>query len=232
MLIKQKRSIIPACDVRNLLELHGLVSDTKDFKTIGGYKIGISLVLEYGLIKVAKTIRALTNKPIIYDHQKAGNDIPDMGNKFAKACRSAKINAVILFPFAGIETQIAWIKACQKEKLHIIVGGEMTHGGFFSYIKEDAPSTILKTAASLGIKDFVLPGNKPDKIKEYREFLENKNEDRITETVYYSPGLISQGGDITNAGKAAGKNWHAIVGRTIYQSNSIKETIEILSKQL
>ena len=124
-LIKLKKSIIPSCDVDSLKKLSKLVKATCSVKGTGAYKIGFELVIPFGMEKVVKTIRKYTKLPVIYDHQKAGTDIPEIGEKFMKACKLA--DAVILFPQAGPETEAAWIKAAQKAKMNVIVGGEMTH---------------------------------------------------------------------------------------------------------
>ncbi|MCK4247944.1 MAG: orotidine 5-phosphate decarboxylase, partial [Methanomicrobia archaeon] len=125
-IIKRDRSVIPACDVP--LELYErIVRETADIEGIGGYKVGFFLGLDYGLPKIVEIARKYTDKPVIYDHQKAGTDIPDMGGKFAKICKKAGVDAVILFPQSGPETEKAWIEAAKEEGLGIIVGGLMTH---------------------------------------------------------------------------------------------------------
>src|SRR3989344_2862848 len=200
-IIKLDKSIIPACDFNEIEKLKRLIKETCDIEGIGGYKIGFSLVIPHGIKKVIGTIRKYTRLPIIYDHQKAGTDIPDTADEFMRAVKG--VNAVILFPQAGPETEKAWIKEAQKQKLGVIVGGEMTHKGYFDFIKESAPQRIFDIAVSLGINDFVVPGNKPEKIKIYRGLLGEK-------AVFYSPGLISQGGSLTESAKLAGNHWHAI----------------------
>ena len=127
-LIKLDNSIIPSCDVSDLEKLKNLVKETCSVEGIGAYKIGLELCLKFGIPKVVEAIRKQTNLPIIYDHQKAATDIPELGEKFAKSVKG--VDAVILFPLAGPETEKAWIKACKKSKLGVIVGGEMTHKGF------------------------------------------------------------------------------------------------------
>src|SRR3989338_7696904 len=107
-IIKLKKSVIPSCDVDSLEKLSKLVKSTCSVDGIGAYKIGFELVIHFGMENVVKTIRKSTKLPIIYDHQKAGTDIPDMGSKFMQACKLA--DAVILFPQAGPETEAAWIK--------------------------------------------------------------------------------------------------------------------------
>ena len=44
--------------------------------------------------------------------------------------------------------------------------------------------------------------------------------------MFYSPGLVKQGGNITESGKAAGNHWYAIVGRALYQAADIKKAAE------
>ncbi len=228
-IIKLKKSIIPSCDVDSLEKLSKLVKATCSVNGVGAYKIGFELVIPFGMEKVVRTIRKFTKLPIIYDHQKAGTDIPEMGEKFMKACKLA--DAVILFPQAGPETEAAWIKAAQQAKMNVIIGGEMTHQAFLKeaggFIDDNAPKRIYGIAASMGVTDFVIPGNKPDKAIEYVNLIKNK----IKNPVFYSPGLISQGGDISDLAKKL-EQWHAIIGRAIYEAKDIKKATEGLAKSL
>ncbi|HLD58731.1 MAG TPA: orotidine 5'-phosphate decarboxylase / HUMPS family protein [archaeon] len=222
-IIKIPRSVIPACDVAELEKFEQIVEETAQIEKIGAYKIGFELALQYGLPKVVKTARKHTDKPIIYDHQKAGTDIPDTGKGFAAVCKKAKLDAAILFPQAGPETEKAWIIALKEAGIEVIVGGEMTHKGYLEsesgYIQNEAPKRMYELAVTVGVKDFVVPGNKPEKITFYKSFLESKG----IEPVFYSPGLIAQGGKISDSAKAAGKKWHAIIGRGIYEAPNIKK---------
>jgi len=231
-LIKLKKSVIPACDVDTLEKLRKLVKETCDVKGIGGYKVGFELVIPFGLKKVVDEIRKFTSLPIIYDHQKSGTDIPATGEKFMKVCKDSGVDAVIIFPQAGPITEEAWINAARKFKIHIIVGGEMTHKGYLEsengFLKTNAPMRMYQIASSLNVTDYVVPGNRPEQIKKYREFLENKG----LKPVFYSPGLISQGGSITEGAEAAGEQWHAIIGRALYNASDIKAKAEELVKDL
>ncbi|MBN1386157.1 orotidine 5'-phosphate decarboxylase [Candidatus Woesearchaeota archaeon] len=232
-IIKYQKSIIPACDVATLEELRDLVKATHDVPGVGGYKIGFELGLPFSIPKVVETIREFTDLPIIYDHQKAGTDIPATGKKFADAVRG--VDAVIFFPQAGPVTLEAWIKAAQEAGLGVIVGGEMTHKGYLEteggYLRAGAPEEIYKLAASLGVKDFVVPGNRPERIGIYKKLLVGMG----VEPVFYSPGLITQGGDIAEGAKAAGRFWHAIIGSGIYEKGTVeamKEATRSYASQL
>ncbi|MBI2660122.1 orotidine 5'-phosphate decarboxylase [Candidatus Woesearchaeota archaeon] len=228
-IIKLKKSIIPSCDVGSLEKLDKLVKATCSVKGVGAYKIGFELVIPFNMEKIVKIIRKHTKLPIIYDHQKAGTDIPDMGSKFMKACKL--VDAVILFPQAGPETEAAWIKAAQQAKMNVIIGGEMTHQAYLKeaggFIEDDAPKRMYEIAASMGVSDFVIPGNKPEKAMEYVNLIKNK----ISNPVFYSPGLIMQGGSIGHLAKQL-DSWHAIIGRAIYEAKDMKKACEELTKEL
>lgn len=229
-LIKSDKSIIPACDVETLEELQNLVKQTCSVEGIGAYKIGFELVIPFGMNQVVQTIKDLTNHPIIYDHQKAATDIPATGTKFVNACKGA--DSIIFFPQAGPVTEEAWINAANEAGMHVIVGGEMTHKGYLEsdngYLKDDMPVRSYTIAANLGVTDFVVPGNKPDKILEYKNMLEAMG----VKPTFYSPGLVAQGGSITAGAKAAGDRWHAIVGRGIYEAKDMNKAAKELVKEI
>lgn len=228
-IINQKKSIIPSCDVDSLEKLSELVKATCSVAGVGAYKIGFGLVIPFGMGRVVKTIRKITKLPIIYDHQKAGTDIPEMGEKFMRACKG--VDAVILFPQAGPETEAAWIKAAQQAEMNVIIGGEMTHQAYLKeaggFIDDNAPKRIYEIAASMGVADFVIPGNKPGKSLEYAKIIKNK----IKEPAFYSPGLIAQGGKVSDLAKKLDR-WHAIIGRAIYESKDMEKAAEEFAKSL
>ncbi|HII17505.1 TPA: hypothetical protein HA361_06335 [Candidatus Woesearchaeota archaeon] len=229
-IIPSDRSIIPSCDVDSLERLKELVEATGDIEEIGGYKIGFTLVIPFGMKAVINTIRMLSGKPIIYDHQKAATDIPDVGAGFMRACAGA--DAVILFPAMGPETLKAWVAAAKEENMPVIVGGEMTHKAYLAkdggFVSDDAPEKMYSLAAKLGVADFVVPGNKPERIAHYKRIIESCG---ISPT-FYSPGLVAQGGSAAKAAKAAGRRWHAIVGRGIYDAPDMRKAAAELAKAL
>ncbi len=225
-IIGVSRSIVPACDFDSIEVFERLVRETSDLSKVGAYKIGFELGLKFGLSKVVNVCRKYSDKPIIYDHQKAGTDVPFTGERFAKVCVDSGVDAVILFPQAGPETEKSWISACLNAGLGVIVGGEMTHPAYLAsdggFLLDDAPIRMYDIAIELGVSDFVVPGNKPEKILKYKEFFE----ERGVRPVLYSPGLVAQGGELTESGKVAGDYWHAIVGRGIYAASNIRKAVE------
>ncbi|MFH1325258.1 MAG: orotidine 5'-phosphate decarboxylase / HUMPS family protein [archaeon] len=234
-IIPISKSIIPACDVPDIDTYERILNGTADNPRVGGYKIGFQLALKYGLPLIASETRNVTDKPLIYDHQKAGTDIPDTGKGFMDVVKKSGFDAVILFPQSGPVTEYEWIRAAQDVGLGVIVGGEMTHPRFlrtdlrnrdYTQIFEElgierdlsgfmgftSPDDIYELAARMGVTNFVVPGNKPDSIKHYKSLVERF----VENPVFFAPGLIEQGGEITEAGKVAGERFHAIAGRGIY----------------
>ncbi len=231
MIIERERSIIPACDVY-ADQLEELVKATADVPGIGGYKLGMISSITMGLPRAVEVVRRYSDKPIIYDHQKAGTDIPDTGHPFARACREAGVDAVILFPQAGPVTEKAWIRAAADEGLGVIVGGLMTHQcytcGEGGYLADDSVLSMYLNAVKEGVTEFVVPGTKIEAIHKVREMLEHVG----VAPTFYSPGLVKQGGDIKTVAAAAGERWHAIVGRALYGADDMHAAAEDLVKML
>lgn len=221
------RKIMLAADMNDLFKLEEIVEKLIDHPKFGGVKIGFNLALRNGLKSISLSLPADTF--MIYDHQKAGNDIPDMGTVFADVMRDSYVNAAILFPFAGPATLEAWIKALQEANVEPIVGGFMTHPKFTAteggYIPLVASFDIYHRAMTYGVNSFVVPGNNPTFINLVKEKV---SEDAI----FYAPGLITQGGDITEAGEACGENFTAIVGRAIYEASNPVEAFEQMASKL
>lgn len=218
-IIASKRSVVVAADVPDQADLIGLIKNMRDIRGIGGFKLGLILGLE-DLARVVWHVKTGLgeNFPVIFDLQKAGNDIPAMGAPFAKKVKGAGVDAAIIFPFAGPKTRAAWTKACQDEGLGVIVGGVMTHEQFLvsegGYIADDAPERIYRSACQQGVSNFVVPGTKLDWVKRIRGWLvEELGEGGF---VLWAPGFITQGGDLSECGQIAGEEWHAIVGSAIY----------------
>jgi orotidine-5'-phosphate decarboxylase len=223
LLIPLQKSIIPACDVEDLDTLKVLAHETAGQEGIGAFKIGMTVFFEEGLKRAVEIIRGETDKPIIVDYQKAGNDIPEMGSKFARAVKKAGAEAAILFPFTGPATQEAWTDALVEQGVLPIVGGHMTHKSFLrsegGYIADDTPERIYTFAAESGkVKDFVVPGNKPLYVETYKTLLDGiLGVDGFT---LYAPGFVTQGGDLSETGKVAGNYFHGIVGGALYDAQA------------
>ncbi len=216
-------TIIPACDMPDIGQFRELVRQTHEMDGVGGYKIGFELGLTYGLPQLVEEVRKFTNKPVIYDHQKAGTDIPDTGAKFVAACKSAGVDAVILFPQSGPETERAWIYRAMEHDLHVIIGGRMTHAAYTQseggFISDEGAMDIYRIAAEIGVVDFVVPGTKPEVVKAIvGEIEKHRSVNRLP--VFYIPGFGAQQGDAEKIKEATGRlnGRHFIVGRAIVEA--------------
>lgn len=218
-LFKQTRGIVVACDVPDVVALGKLIKATAGLPCIAGYKVGMELTVKYGLLKVARAIVDVTDKAIIYDHQKFGTDIPEIcGGKVLGVMSRAGVKGVIIFPLSGIETLKASIEGCEARGLVPIVGGEMTHKGYLigegGYIENGGPERIYRDSAERGVSHFVVPGTRLESIRKHRKIVESL----VQQPVFLMPGIgKGQGGDIVEAFRAVDPHRaFAIVGRGIY----------------
>jgi len=222
------KSIIPACDV-SLEVYQRILKDTSNLKQIGGYKLGFELGLEYGLPKIVELTKKYTPKILIYDHQKAGTDIPYTGDKFAKLIKKAGIDAIILFPQSGPETEKMWIESAFEQNLGVIVGGLMTHPKYIysegGFLHDESVIDMYLIAAELGVKDFVLPPTKLEKSL----LIKNKILQKVDSPTIYTLGFGSQGGIAEQGNTLIGEKGHFIVGREIYNSSDIQKSVLNLS---
>lgn len=222
--------IIIACDISTKEELSALVQCGERNIVVVGYKIGFALGLRFGLRNVVDIIRSNSSRPIIYDHQKAGTDIPRMGVLFAQCCKEAGVNGIIVFPQAGPETMKSFIEAIHEVGATPIIGGVMTHPAFLrcegGYIDDSAPSEIYKKSAEIGVEHFILPGNRPEIVRKYvYEISEFKKCINVL-----MPGIGTQGGKVDEAFRAAGKNRsYAIIGSAIYKAPDMERALDEIS---
>jgi len=232
-IIKYERSVIPACDVETIQDLTRLVRQTHDIDGIGAYKVGAILTIRYGLPALIQTVREFTDLPVIYDHQKAMTDIDDLGKGFAAVVKNAGASAMIGFPQSGPATEESWIKASKEVGLEVIVGGEMTHPKYRrsegGYIADESLDEMYLLAARLGVNNFVVPGNKTERVLHYKEMLRPLIGEHL---IFYAPGFVAQGGIITDVAKAAAGSWHAIVGRAIYLAKDVRQAAREMTSQL
>ncbi len=232
-IISNKRSLIVDCQFNSLEKFREVLLSTGDLSGVGGYKIGPALTGRAGYDRAINMARNLTsNKALIWDGQKWGTDTPHTAKDNLGSVRDAGFDAVILFPLAGPKTEEVWIKAARNCGLGVIVGGEMTHEKYLrsegGYIADEAIFEMYLNAAVLGVRDFVVPGNKPNSIREIKKVLEMSIEGDFN---LYSPGFVTQNGDLTESAEVAGDKFHAIVGRGIYNALDMRQaSMNLISK--
>jgi orotidine-5'-phosphate decarboxylase len=203
-------------------EIIRLVKATHELDNVCGYKIGALCSLSLGMASVVAIIRSYTAKQIIYDHQKAGNDIPDITRRLVALAADSGVTGFILFPFAGPQTLRAGIDEGRNRGLTMIVGAHMTHPSFSSdkggFISLSGITRIFETAVDLGVKDFVLPGNQVDLAAKYADELT----ERVESPTFWAPGFGRQGGAIQEFANGLGGAGRlvAIVGSSIYEAEN------------
>lgn len=212
-----------------------LLGQMNGVEGLGGVKLGFELGLGLGLQTATEVTRgALPGVKVIYDHQKAGNDIDVTGENFARTMDRGGVDAAILFPFNGPLVQERWTRELQAKGIEVITGGEMTHkqqevadGG---YIPKESFRKIMAKAIELDVTNFVVPGNRPGSVEGYREYFDEElgsgNYD------LWSPGLVTQGGDISETGAVAGERFHGIVGSGIYKAEDPRAAAIMLAQNV
>lgn len=212
--------VIPALDVESVDELRRLVEMTHDIEGIVGYKLGVVGALRLGLSGAVQAVREITDLPIIYDHQKAGPDIPDMAGKYVSICKDAGVDGLILFPLAGERSVREFVGHARLEGLVPIVGGALPFAEYYvsggGYVADDVLERIFSLSATLGVADFVVPANDPETVRRHAESLKAG----VERPGAFLPGIGALGGSIEEAfAAAAGCRRYAVVGRGIYRSD-------------
>lgn len=207
-----ERRVIPALDVLEIETALKLVRAVADQPLIYGFKIGFPLALRYGLSRVVEEIRHHSEKPIIYDHQKAATDIPDTGKLFAEALKMSGVSEAILFPQAGPVTLRAWFDALDERGLKVIVGGIMTHDGYLvsegGYLDDASMLSVYRRAADMGVRAFVVPLTRLQTVHAIAKTL-----DELPSCEFYSPGFGAQGG--SDKGLEFLSRLYIIIGRSL-----------------
>jgi len=228
------RTLIPALDV-DLDKAREVVRQTRDNPRVGGYKVPAVSGYE-GWVTWVEALRKEMgefNKRLIMDGQKFGNDIPDTGRGIVQGVKKAGFDAIILFPFTGPNTQVAWTGEAIQAGLTVIMGAEMTHPGFLGSeggtIRDEALPDMYRRAARQGVTHYVFPGNKPKSITACIKLLREEG----VEPIGFSPGFVVQGGNISEAAKAAeGISYHGIVGRAVYEQKDMAAAAKELIRGL
>jgi len=215
--IRATHGILSALDLEAIDDMCRLAERIGRVDGVIGFKLGLTAVLRLGLAGAVKQLRQATDLPLIYDHQKAGADVPDMAAKFAAVCRAAAVDGLILFPIVGPRAVREFVGSALKNELLAAVGGDlplpdytMAGGGF---IADDALEQIFALALEVGATSFVVPANQPAKVERHAAALKAK----LERPSLFLPGIGPLGGSISETfGAAPGCNLYAVVGRAIY----------------
>ena len=230
-LAAQRRGIVCACDLDDVDAVSRLVERIDGVEGVVGYKLGSLLTLRQGLAGVVGAFRKVTQKLLLYDHQKAGLDIPSMGREFVGVCREAGIDALILFPLGGPSAVDAFVGETLQAGLRPVVGGALPvpdyliRGG--GYVSPSALARITDRAYALGARDFIVPATDLPTIQRQARQLTVRGGGRL-----FLPGVGPLGGEIAKAFAAARQlSTYAIVGRAIYAASDPQEATRRLAEE-
>lgn len=209
--------IVVACDVQGFEELDRLLEATAELDEVLGFKLGAISGLGMSLASAVKAVRARTSKLIVYDHQKAGNDIPEIMSRLVSLTAECGVDGFIAFPFAGPDVLVSIVETCRESGILPIVGGHMTHSSFLAdqggFIPRMSALQIYEFAVNLGVRDFVLPANQPEVARSYALRIREK----VKTAKFWCPGIGRQGGSATQIAQALGGGTiMAIVGSSLY----------------
>jgi orotidine-5'-phosphate decarboxylase len=112
----------------------------------------------------------------------------------------------------------------------------MTHPQFTRLeggsLAEAALGKIINLAIDLGVENFIVPGNKAEKVIKWRRYIEIAK--GAGHYALAAPGFVDQGGSITEAGTVAGQFWHPIIGRGVHANKDLapREAVDFYTKQM
>jgi len=200
--------LILALDVLDENRAKGIAEEVKDY--ISAIKVNYPLILSssIGIMRELSEI-----KPVIADFKVA--DIPYISSLIAEIAFKNGANAIIVHGFSGRESVEAVLEVAKRYNGEVYVVTELTSSSeYFSNIS----IKIATMAKELGCDGIIAPGNKPERIREFRKVVGNLK--------ILCPGIGVQGGDLREviANGADG----VIVGRTIYNSKNPRNTAKEL----
>lgn len=215
MRFRTRHGIIVALDADSVEACRRTVDLTTRVEGVVGYKLGMTTALRLGLAEAVRLLRAHTDLPLLYDHQKAGPDVFDMAAKFTALAAESGVDGLILFPVAGPRAVDGFVGEALKRGILPLVGGDLpfpdynVSGG--GYVADDALERIIDRALAIGADHFVVPGNTPAKLAHHAARLKGRN------PVFVVPGIGPLGGRLADLVPAAqGASVYGVVGRAVY----------------
>jgi len=231
--LKDAPGIVPAIDMRlgkavvYVDKLGGLTDE------ITGLKVGSDVVDDYGFMMMTSLFADIeSDLPVILDLQKRGTDVPFMIKRQVETASKRSFNAYIGSPLGSgsnsdldekkIGSLEAFVKYCNDNDIAPIIVLEMTQPGATRFIRTGAPEELTRISLDLGVKYFVAPATKPERIKVYRNIIGDQGE-------IISPGSGKQktGDVVKDAVNAVNEGAdHLVIGRGIYESDNHVDTIK------
>lgn len=130
-------------------------------------------------------------------------------------------DSIIVHGFTGEDSVTACKEAAEKLGKEIFLLTEMSHPGADKFLKP-VSLDIAQMGVELDIKNYVAPATKLDRLKKIREIVGK-------DAFIISPGVGFQGGEAKDTLNYANA---AIIGRSIYNSESPQESLEQIIKSI
>lgn len=208
MIVKNK--IILALDVEEEKKAFSILENTT--KYLDTIKIGYPITLALGP-QIITTIKENFDVKIIADFKVA--DIDATNEKIVRNTLNYGADSIIVHGFTGEDSVIACKNAAEKLGKEIFLLTEMSHPGAERFLKP-VSLEIAQMGVELGIRNYVAPATKLDRLEKIRKIVGK-------DSFIISPGVGVQGGEAKETLQYADA---AIIGRSIYNSDSPQETLK------
>ena len=205
-----KNRIILALDLQSIEDAIDVASSVSEY--LDTIKIGYPLVLAEGLESIS-IIKEEFDCKVIADFKVA--DIPETNNKITDLTFKAGADAIIIHGFVGEDSVQACVNSSKKYGRDVFLLTEMSHPGAIRFL-QNAAEDIAVMGMDMGIKNYVAPSTKLDRLKKIRSIVGN-------DSFIISPGVGVQGGD---PGKTLEFADAIIVGRSIYSSKNPEKAVK------
>ena len=205
-----KNQIILALDVEEKNKAYEILDQTTEY--LDTIKIGYPITLALGP-SIITSIKEEYDVKIIADFKVA--DIDATNEKIVKTTLNYGADAIIVHGFTGEDSVLACKNIAEKLDKEIFLLTEMSHPGADKFLKP-VSLDIAQMGVDLGIKNYVAPATKIDRLKKIREVVGK-------DSFIISPGVGFQGG---NAKDTLQYSNAAIVGRSIYNASNPKKALE------
>ncbi|WP_303222147.1 orotidine-5'-phosphate decarboxylase [Methanosphaera stadtmanae] len=205
-----KNQIILALDVEEKNKAYEILDQTTEY--LDTIKIGYPITLALGP-SIITSIKEEYDVKIIADFKVA--DIDATNEKIVKTTLNYGADAIIVHGFTGDDSVLACKNMAEKLDKEIFLLTEMSHPGADKFLKP-VSLDIAQMGVDLGIKNYVAPATKIDRLKKIREVVGK-------DSFIISPGVGFQGG---NAKDTLQYSNAAIVGRSIYNASNPKKALE------
>jgi orotidine-5'-phosphate decarboxylase len=152
--------------------IENILAVTKELDYVAGYRIGARLAIKNGLKDAVSLIKKHTSKPLLYDHQKFGSEVPEISSSdILDDVRDCGVDGIVILPLAGMRALDSIINKCNKIELLPVVCGDLSYYGYFNseggYIESNIQQKIYLDAANFGVSHMIMSCNRVERIKIY-----------------------------------------------------------------